>query len=320
MWLQIPVLSVSFLLLTLVLTGSSCEPHEPELTVRTTTGTFTGLVNSTTPDVNQWLGILYGRPPLGNRRFMPPEKAPDHGDADAKAYKPICMQQSGDKTGGGGYALYQVPDQWIQRTQTHLVVTFNYRLNIFGFPGSPAANLNVGFLDIRLVTEWVRDNIAGFGGDPDRVVLYGQSAGANAVASYGYAYLQDPIVKGLIASSGSVSTTNPTANLGFHDLAQMVGCANLTSAAELACMQKPIADGVTLFANTTDRLEKGLVAKVGIITGYTFNEGAAFLPFDPNATAPPSPAPLGGNRLACADIPLVFSTHYEFRSNSTKLE
>ncbi|SPQ20686.1 6197845a-f86e-4205-9c99-9573ce3bcaac [Thermothielavioides terrestris] len=216
---------------------------------------------------------------------MPPEKAPDHGDADAKAYKPICMQQSGNKTGvfwelipefqntdpqsedclylniwaprkpkeklpvivwvcgggfqeGGGHALYQVPDQWIQRTQTHLVVTFNYRLNIFGFPSSSAANLNVGFLDIRLVTEWVRDNIAGFGGDPDRVVLYGQSVGANAVALYGYAYLQDPIVKGLIASSGSVSTTNPTANLAFHDLAQMAGCANLTSAAKLACMQK----------------------------------------------------------------------------------
>jgi len=52
---------------------------------------------------------------------------------------------------GGGHADYQVPDQWIQRTQTHLVVTFNYRLNIFGFPGSPVANKNAGLLDIKLV-------------------------------------------------------------------------------------------------------------------------------------------------------------------------
>jgi carboxylesterase type B len=51
---------------------------------------------------------------------------------------------------GGGHAPYQVPDKWIQRTQGHLVVTFNWRLNIFGFPGSAAANKNAGLMDIRL--------------------------------------------------------------------------------------------------------------------------------------------------------------------------
>lgn len=122
-------------------------------------------------------------------------------------------------------------------------------------------------------------------GDPERVVLYGQSAGGNAVASYAYAYPEDPIVTGLIASSGSVSTTNSANNSAFHDLAQVVGCANLTDTEELACMQKvdalelqkyvegietqafkgsfrPIADGVTAFPNNTERLEKGLIAKV----------------------------------------------------------
>lgn len=172
MWLQTSALAVSLLLSPQALAHPTCG-QQPGLTVKTTSGTFTGLVNTTTPDVNQWLGIPFGRPPVGERRFMPPEPAPDHGAVDAKSYKPICMQQSGGRTGvfwelvpefqnadeqsedclylnvwaprkpkkklpvivwvcgggfreGGGHAPYQVPDQWIQRTQTHLVVTFKY--------------------------------------------------------------------------------------------------------------------------------------------------------------------------------------------------
>jgi len=53
---------------------------------------------------------------------------------------------------GGGHAPYQVPDRWVQRTQTHLVVTFNWRLNVFGFPSTGANGWrNVGLMDIRIV-------------------------------------------------------------------------------------------------------------------------------------------------------------------------
>lgn len=159
-------------------TVSQFAPSQPgqSLTVKTSSGTFTGFINPSLPDTNQWLGIPYARPPIGTRRFMPPEKAPKNGTHDAKAYKPICLQDTGDKVGvfwelvpeyqnrdvesedclylniwgpkarnlgpkklpviiwvvgggfkeGGGHADYYVPDQWIQRTQTHLVVTFKY--------------------------------------------------------------------------------------------------------------------------------------------------------------------------------------------------
>lgn len=199
----------------LLLTGSLAKGaviqadanSDKDLTVKTTSGTYTGLVDSSVPDVAQWLGIQYGRPPVDALRFMPPQRAEDKGPGlSAQSYKPICMQDNGNKTGvfweiapefqnqdeqsedclylniwgprnavteialakkerlpvivwvcggsfkeGGGHAPYQVPDHWIQRTQTHLIVTFNYRLNIFGFPGTEAARTNAGLLDVRLV-------------------------------------------------------------------------------------------------------------------------------------------------------------------------
>ncbi|KAK7184989.1 hypothetical protein DPSP01_002816 [Paraphaeosphaeria sporulosa] len=288
---------------------------------------------------------------------------------------------------GGGHAPYQVPDRWIERTQGHIVVTFNYRLNVFGFPGAAGALGNPGLSDIRLVVEWVKDNIEGFGGDSDRIVMWGQSAGANAVVSYSYANPDDPIVTGLIADSGAAAadgslTTNTT---GFSTLAKAFGCGNLTAAEELACMQKVdalalqkvigdttgpvlgrervwgiVADNVTAFANNTQRLIEGKIAKP-LITGVNKNKGSAFADFALNQTVGPDPASvkIGASMFVCSvgreadkrvahnmttyrylfkgnfsnitprywlgamhssELPIVFGTHDLFRGNSTELE
>jgi hypothetical protein len=50
---------------------------------------------------------------------------------------------------------------------------------------------------------------------------------------------------------------------------------------------RPLADNITAFTNITDRLEKGLVAKVPLIGGYNYNEPAVFLAFDPDSTTAP---------------------------------
>ncbi|MFI5852625.1 carboxylesterase/lipase family protein [Streptomyces parvulus] len=84
-----------------------------------------------------------------------------------------------------------------------VLVTLNYRLGISGFLDIPGAPANRGLLDVVAALRWVRGNIAAFGGDPDNVTLFGQSAGATVVGGV----LATPDAAGLfrraIVQSGS---------------------------------------------------------------------------------------------------------------------
>jgi para-nitrobenzyl esterase len=97
---------------------------------------------------------------------------------------------------GGGYSFgsaYELPSQeGAQMARHHDVVhvTVNHRLNILGFfdaseIGGPAYedSVNVGMTDLVAALQWVRENIANFGGDPDRVMIYGQSGGGSKVTT-----------------------------------------------------------------------------------------------------------------------------------------
>jgi cholinesterase len=75
----------------------------------------------------------------------------------------------------------------VRDQQDVIVVTMNYRVNIFGYPSAGALdghNLNPGLLDHRAAVEWVYNHIQAFGGDPSRIILWGQSAGGSAVDKY----------------------------------------------------------------------------------------------------------------------------------------
>lgn len=124
------------------------------------------------------------------------------------------------------------------------LILHSYRLNILGFPSlqNSTFNPNLGLLDQRAAVEWVRDNIAHFGGDPSRITLFGESAGAVSASGYSFLYKDDPIVQAFILESG-VATGIGGADGAVWDLVALnVGCKRNGSAAgiqeEEQCMLK----------------------------------------------------------------------------------
>jgi len=97
---------------------------------------------------------------------------------DSKLPVIIFTTSGGFETGGVNIPT-QLPANWVHRSQKHIVVTINYRVNIFGFPNARGLNsTNFALQDQRVAVEWVHENIAAFGGDPSKITLWGQSAGA----------------------------------------------------------------------------------------------------------------------------------------------
>ena len=110
-------------------------------------------------------------------------------------------------------------------------------MNIFGFPDTasiPLNKTNLGLLDQRQAVVWVRDNIAHFGGDPEKITLCGHSAGCASVISYMFSYPDDPIARGFIAESQyDIGPGYPTE---FARVAKNAGCMNGTESQVFQCM------------------------------------------------------------------------------------
>lgn len=89
-----------------------------------------------------------------------------------------------------------------------LAISMNYRLGMYGFLQTPQVlaegSSNAGPLDQRLALRWVQDNIAAFGGDAKRVVVWGESAGAQSIAYHLFSYggRNDGLYRGAILESG----------------------------------------------------------------------------------------------------------------------
>ncbi|KAK2049374.1 carboxylesterase [Colletotrichum somersetense] len=220
---------------------------------------------------------------------------------------------------GGTDVPYQMPQKWIERSQSHIFVTFNYRMKLFGFPNSAALEeQNLGLMDQRFAVSWIRDNVAKFGGDPERMTIWGHSAGAIAVDYWNFAYAADPIAKALIMDSGTAHLdqlmNHDASHSNFTFVAQQLGCGNLTDArAELACMRKipaeklerfvadykdsqvtptigfsPQIDNKIIFANYTEKAALGEMSDLPAIIGFNAAEGVFLAPYD--AVNGPDPA------------------------------
>jgi len=188
-------------------------------------------------------------------------------------------------------------------------VAGSYRVNIFGFPGAKfLPDYNLGLLDQRLGLEWVRDNIEKFGGDPKRIMLFGQSAGGGSVDMYSYAWTKDPIVAAISPMSGNVGVRAQTNSSSWFTVSQKVGCGGAEAGDKtLACMRSkntqtildaykgmqfwPATDDKVVFNDYDKRLAEGNFIKVPYLTGNTDDEGG--ISFATSRPAPKVVSPVG---------------------------
>ncbi|KAF1962025.1 alpha/beta-hydrolase [Byssothecium circinans] len=186
-----------------------------------------------------------------------------------------------------------------------IVVNINYRLSMWGFITGEevvdSGNANLGFKDQRLALHWVQENIAAFGGDADKVTIFGESAGALSTGMHLVAYggRDDSLFRGAILQSGnpiSYSTWKYNAS-HLQEAASALGCGNATT--KLDCLRtidtstlntfinstagrtldwQPIIDGDYIQGPTSAQLANGAFVHVPIIDGANSDEGTAFGP------------------------------------------
>ena len=204
----------------------------------------------------------------------------------------------GGFTFGSAYELASQDGAQLARHHDVVSVTVNHRLNILGFLdlsefGGPgyAESANVGMTDLVAALQWVRANIANFGGDPDRVMIYGQSGGGSKVTTL----LGMPAARGLIhrASAQSGGGGNPPsaeqsreltkrliAELGVEDMAALQkmdwGRLNAAGTAVIAAMNPPPGPtaGPIPTPGSPPRVGWGPTVDGRVVTMRSFFEGA----------------------------------------------
>merc|ERR1712086_80761 len=265
----------------------------PSPVVTVSSGKLQGLVEG---PIQVFRGIPFAAPPIEDLRWRPPVLHPNwDGVRPAQAYGAHCIQSSGEGTEDclflNVYAPLAAPSKPLPvmvfvhggsykdgsgdvnctamvefANRSAIVVTTNYRLNVFGFAGGTPLRLrdsrpdgsggtmastgNYGIQDQRAAFTWVRDNIHAFGGDGSRVTIFGESAGAGSMTNH----LSQPaswgLFQGVILESGSFSqwTSNTliTAADTWGQIVTLAGCAE----PEGSLMASPVDCMVNLNAST----------------------------------------------------------------------
>jgi para-nitrobenzyl esterase len=291
---------------------------------------------TTTDGVTTFRGLPYAAPPVGNLRWRAPQRAPRWaGIRQATAFAPACAQTAawinerksedclylniwaptrrvegkvpviiwihggGFYGGSGAQPLY---DGSRLARRGVVVVTINYRLGIFGFFAHPELTArehvtgNQGLLDQVAALRWVRRNISAVGGDPDRVTIMGESAGAESVAILTTSPLAAGLFQRAIAESGNdglpltgdeATAYDPKAAEAVGaDLGQQLGRRSLAAlrlVPSTELLRQPWSphtniDGQLIRQDMTGAYREGRARHVPLLLGWNSNEGIDLAP------------------------------------------
>ncbi|HXR90944.1 MAG TPA: carboxylesterase family protein [Steroidobacteraceae bacterium] len=214
---------------------------------------------------------------------------------------------------GGGFVAGTPAEQlyhgeWLAKKGV-VIVSVSYRLGVFGFLAHPQLSAesahhtsgNYGLLDVIAGLEWVRKNIAAFGGDPGRVTIFGESAGAIAVSQL----CASPLAKGLFQAAISESggsfgpvraAGGPGENMqplqvaeqdgrawaqslgasGLKELRAMPAERLLGAAQRQRGLSWPVVDGWVIPDDQFKLYQSGRYNDVPVLIGYNSDEGATF--------------------------------------------
>jgi para-nitrobenzyl esterase len=307
--------------------------------IQTKSGTVAGRT-SADAKIRVYKGIPFATPPVGKLRWQPPQPAASwEGVRKATEFGARCMQgnifsdmvfrDNGPSEdclylnvwtptsspsehlpvmvwiyGGGfqaGAASEPRQDGESLARKGVVVVSFNYRLGIFGFFSHPelakesphGASGNYGLLDQVATLQWVHDNIAAFGGDPANVTIFGESAGSISVSAHMASPLSKDLIKAAIGESGAVFMLTPpmppasqTEEQGAHFATSTLGANSLDalrakSADELlqATLKNktdlrfwPNVDGYFFPESPAEIYRGGKQAHVPLLAGWNLDE------------------------------------------------
>ncbi|KAH7144124.1 Alpha/Beta hydrolase protein [Dactylonectria estremocensis] len=205
------------------------------------------------------------------------------------------------------YNLSNIVAQSTKEDKPMVAVSINYRLSYWGFLFSEEIQIagagNIAFRDQRMALRWLQDNIAAFGGSPDRITIWGESAGARSLGMQLVAYNgnHDGLFRNAILESGSpiAKFTDASAWQPYFDaLVQKTGCDTATD--RLSCLRalpwqslnaifngttslgvtspslSAVIDSEFMTAQASQLLREGKFAHVPLLLGNNFDEGTAY--------------------------------------------
>ncbi|XP_028571479.1 neuroligin-3 isoform X8 [Lacerta agilis] len=259
--------------------------------------------------VDQYLGVPYAAPPIGEKRFMPPEPPPSwSGIRNATHFSPVCPQNIHTAVPEIMLPIWFTSNLDIVATYIQDPNEDCLYLNIYiptedGFlsTGDQAAKGNYGLLDQIQALRWISENIAFFGGDPLRITVFGSGIGASCVSLLTLSHHSEGLFQRAIIQSGSalsswavnyqpVKYTSLLADkVGCNvlDTVDMVDCLRQKSAKELVEQDiqparyhvafGPVIDGDVIPDDPEILMEQGEFLNYDIMLGVNQGEGLKFV-------------------------------------------